>query len=41
MKGSASLRRAGEILKELRRRAGEPERPAIERDYIDRMLRRY
>lgn len=32
------LRRAREILDELRKRAGEPGRPEIERDYIDRLL---
>ncbi len=33
--------RAREILDELRRRAGERERPFIERDYIDRLLKMY
>jgi len=32
------LRRAREILDELRKRAGEPSRPEVERDYIDRLL---
>jgi uncharacterized protein (TIGR02302 family) len=32
------LRKAREILDELRRRAGEPDRPPLERDYIDRLL---
>lgn len=32
------LRKAREILDELRRRAGEPGRPPLERDYIDRLL---
>ncbi len=35
------LRRVEEILQELRRRAGEYERPQAERDYIDRLLRRF
>jgi uncharacterized protein (TIGR02302 family) len=35
------LRRAREILDELRRRAGERSRPAIERDYIDRLLPKF
>lgn len=38
---ASSLRRAQEILNELRRRAGQPERPVLERDYIERMLRPY
>ena len=33
--------RAREILDELRRRAGERERPFLERDYIDRLLKMY
>ena len=32
------LRHAREILDELRKRAGEPSRPPVERDYIDRLL---
>jgi uncharacterized protein (TIGR02302 family) len=36
-----SLRRAKTILDELRRRAGETSRPAIERDYIDRLLKEF
>jgi hypothetical protein len=32
------LRRAREILDELRKRAGQPSRPEEERDYIDRLL---
>ncbi|MEE9140235.1 MAG: TIGR02302 family protein [Alphaproteobacteria bacterium] len=32
------LRRAREILEELRRRAGEPHRPPLEQDYIERLL---
>ena len=35
------MRRARQILDELRRRAGERERPVIERDYIERLLRRF
>lgn len=34
-------RKAREILQELRRRAGERNRPAVERDYIDRLLKRF
>ena len=37
----ASLRKAGEILGELRRRAGQRTRPRPELDYIDRLLRRF
>jgi uncharacterized protein (TIGR02302 family) len=36
-----ALRRAKTILEELRRRAGERDRPAIERDYIDRLLKEF
>jgi hypothetical protein len=35
------LQRAREILNELRRRAGERERPEIEREYIERLLERF
>jgi hypothetical protein len=35
------LRRAREILEELRRRSGDRNRPPIEREYIDRLLPRY
>ena len=35
------IERAKQILDELRRRAGETQRPEIERDYIDRLLRRF
>ncbi|HVM81126.1 MAG TPA: TIGR02302 family protein [Stellaceae bacterium] len=38
---SFGLERAKEILEELRRRAGETARPETERDYIDRLLRRF
>ncbi len=34
-------RRAREILHELRRRAGEHQRPVEERQYIDRLLKRF
>ena len=37
----AETQRAREILQELRRRAGERRRPRFERDYIDRLLRRF
>ena len=35
------LRRAHDIVRELRRRAGERARPQFERDYIDRLLRQF
>ena len=35
------LQRAREIRDELRRRAGQRQRPEIERDYIDRLLREF
>ncbi len=37
----ADIQRARQILDELRRRSGQSSRPAIERDYIDRLLRRF
>ena len=37
----AEQRRAWDLLRELRRRAGERPRPEIERDYIDRLLKRF
>ena len=37
----ADLQKARQILDELRRRSGESRRPAIERDYIERLLRRF
>jgi hypothetical protein len=37
----ADIQRAREIFDELRRRASEPARPQFERDYIDRLLRRF
>jgi uncharacterized protein (TIGR02302 family) len=39
--GPSDLARAREILKELRRRAGEMGRPQQERDYIDRLLKAF
>jgi len=35
------LQKSRQILDELRRRAGERSRPAIELDYIDRLLRQF
>ena len=35
------IRRAREILMELRRRRSDPERPLLELDYIDRLLRQF
>jgi hypothetical protein len=37
----ADVQKSREILDELRRRAGERFRPTIERDYIDRLLKRF
>ncbi|MEE8623568.1 MAG: TIGR02302 family protein [Alphaproteobacteria bacterium] len=37
----SEIQRAREILRELRRRAGEIDRPRLEKDYIDRLLRRF
>lgn len=37
----AELQRAREIQDELRRRSGDPARPKIERDYIDRLLKQF
>ncbi len=37
----SEMRRVGEILNELRRRAGDPDRPIAERQYIERLLRRF
>ena len=37
----AALERARELLGELYRRAGQPTRPKLELDYIDRLLRRF
>ena len=36
-----AIEKAREILGELRRRAGEQQRPALERDYIDRLLKEF
>lgn len=36
-----ALEKAKEILQELRQRAGERDRPEIERDYIDRLLKQF
>ncbi|MGH7001257.1 MAG: DUF4175 family protein, partial [Stellaceae bacterium] len=36
-----TLEKAKQILDELRRRAGEPDRPAIEHNYIDRLLKEF
>jgi hypothetical protein len=35
------IQRAREILEELRKRLGEPTRPALELDYIERLLKRF
>ena len=37
----ATMQRARDILDELHRRAGQRQRPQFERDYIDRLLRRF
>ena len=37
----STMQKAREILDELRRRAGERDRPEIERDYIDRLLQQF
>jgi hypothetical protein len=37
----SDVQRARRILDELRRRAGERNRPALERDYIDRLLKQF
>jgi uncharacterized protein (TIGR02302 family) len=37
----ADVQRAREILDELRRRSSDPARPQLERDYIDRLLKRF
>ncbi|HEY0526240.1 MAG TPA: TIGR02302 family protein [Stellaceae bacterium] len=39
--GQGEMQKSREILDELRRRAGERSRPEIERDYIDRLLKRF
>ena len=38
---SFGIERAKQILEELRRRAGDTSRPDSEREYIDRLLRRF
>jgi uncharacterized protein (TIGR02302 family) len=38
---SGQIRHVEEIMRELRRRAGDQERPRLERDYIERLLRRF
>ena len=35
------MRRVQEILRELRRRSGEMKRPKAEREYIERLLKRF
>jgi hypothetical protein len=35
------MHRSREILDELRRRAGDRARPQLEREYIDRLLKRF
>jgi hypothetical protein len=35
------MERAREIYDELRRRAADPSRPVIERDYLDRLMKRF
>ncbi len=35
------IQRAREVLDELRRRLGEPQRPAVELDYLERLIRPY
>ena len=37
----AERKKAREILRELRKRSGEAERPKLERDYIERLLKRF
>ncbi|WP_051340101.1 TIGR02302 family protein [Azospirillum halopraeferens] len=39
--GEADIQRAREILDELRRRSGEYDRPQMEREYIERLLRQF
>ena len=36
-----TLERAWRIMQELRRRSGDPDRPQIEQEYIDRLLKRF
>ena len=37
----SDVQKSREILDELRRRSGERSRPELERDYIDRLLKRF
>lgn len=39
--GESEVQKSRRILEELRRRAGERDRPPVERDYIDRLLKPY
>jgi hypothetical protein len=39
--GEGQLLRSQEILDELIRRLGERSRPTVERDYLERLLRRF
>jgi hypothetical protein len=39
--GEIDVQRARRILEELRRRLGDPNRPQIELDYIERLLKDY
>jgi hypothetical protein len=36
-----SVERAREILRELRRRLGDPSRPSIELEYLERLIERF
>jgi len=40
-RGEIDAERVREILEELRRRLGEPLRPQIELDYLERLLKRF
>jgi hypothetical protein len=37
----SDVQRAKQLIDELRRRAGDRARPKLERDYIDRLLKRF
>jgi hypothetical protein len=37
----SDVQRARALIEELRKRAGDRERPKVERDYIDRLLKRF
>lgn len=39
--GQGTAARARQVLEELRRRLGDPTRPQVEQDYLERLLRRY